>query len=124
MTVRQTSEGPRPEVQPPISTLSQVADQMARLLPGAVDTPVEAVWAGLIDMTPDALPVLAKAPDIEGLVLGMGFSGHGFCLGPVTGRVLAALAVGEESGFDLALFAADRFSGSAGVPEQNMTLHG
>ena len=124
MTVNQTSAGARPEVQPPIASLSQVADEMARLLPGAVETPVERIWAGLIDMTPDALPVLDAAPDVEGLVLGMGFSGHGFCLGPITGRILAALAMGEDSGFDLVPFAADRFNRATDAAEQEMTLHG
>ncbi|MGN6769319.1 MAG: NAD(P)/FAD-dependent oxidoreductase [Rhizobiaceae bacterium] len=124
MGFRQTAEGTRPEVQPPIASLSQVADEMARLLPGAVETPVEAIWAGLIDMTPDALPVLDAAPNVEGLVLGMGFSGHGFCLGPITGRILAALALSEEPGFDLKPFAVDRFKGRTDAAEQEMTLHG
>jgi len=124
MSVKQTAEGVRPEVQPPIASLSQVADEMARLLPGAVETPVETIWAGLIDMTPDALPVLDEAPGIEGLVLAIGFSGHGFCLGPITGRILAALALGHEPGFELTAFAADRFKGAADATEQEMTLHG
>jgi sarcosine oxidase subunit beta len=54
----------------------------------------------------------------------MGFSGHGFCLGPVTGRILAALALGEDPDFDLAPFAAGRFNGAADAAAQEMTLHG
>ena len=73
-------------------------------------------------MTPDALPVLDRGP-VDGVVVGMGFSGHGFCLGPVTGRILAGMVRGEAAGFDLAPFAAGRFAGWNGVSEP-VTLHG
>ncbi len=124
MDVRDGAEGFRPAVHPPMSTLAQVVREMERLLPGTTAHPVEEIWAGLIDMTPDALPVLDRAPDVEGLVIGMGFSGHGFCLGPITGRILAALALDEETGFDLTPFSADRFADHARQPEARMTLHG
>ena len=64
------------------------------------------------------------APGIEGLVLAMGFSGHGFCLGPVTGQLLAALALDEPTGFDLSAFAATRFNDGSNRPDEAMTLHG
>ena len=86
MSVSDGGRGPRPVVRPPMATLSEVVQQMERLLPGSTAHPIEDVWAGLIDMTPDALPVLDMAPGVDGLVLGMGFSGHGFCLGPITGQ--------------------------------------
>lgn len=74
-------------------------------------------------MTPDALPVLDRAAGIDGLVLGMGFSGHGFCLGPVTGQIMAALVRNEPTGFDLAPFRLDRFQRWNAAPEP-VTLHG
>jgi sarcosine oxidase subunit beta len=124
MDVRAGGEGPRPAVHPPMSTLAEVVREMERLLPGTTAHPVEEIWAGLIDMTPDALPVLDRAPGVEGLVIGMGFSGHGFCLGPITGRILSALALDEETGFDLTPFDARRFAGRSHQPEERMTLHG
>lgn len=114
----------RPAVRPPMATLSAVAAEMERLLPGTTVTPIEDVWAGLIDMTPDALPVLDHAPGIQGLVLGMGFSGHGFCLGPITGRILSGLALEEAAEFDLTPFAATRFNSSGHEAREVMTLHG
>jgi sarcosine oxidase subunit beta len=113
----------RPSVPPPLASLATVVEEMERLLPGTTRHPLESVWAGLIDMTPDALPVLDRAPGVEGLAIGMGFSGHGFCLGPVTGRVLAALALDEDPGFDLSAFGAGRF-GAAPASRVAMTLHG
>ena len=43
-------------------------------------------------MTPDQNPVIDSLPDRPNVVFGVGFSGMGFKLGPVTGRMLADLA--------------------------------
>ena len=92
-------------------------------MPAFRSAPIEAVWAGLIDMTPDALPVLDRVPGADGLVAAMGFSGHGFALGPVTGRIVSALVRGEASGFDLQPFRFGRFAGWNQAAEP-ATLHG
>lgn len=42
-------------------------------------------WAGGIDVTPDALPVISPLP-VSGAFLLTGFSGHGFGTGPGAGR--------------------------------------
>ena len=34
-------------------------------------------WAGRIDVTPDAVPVIGPAPDVPGFYVASGFSGHG-----------------------------------------------
>jgi glycine/D-amino acid oxidase-like deaminating enzyme len=51
------------------------------------------IWAGWIDSTPDAVPVISHVPEVPGLVLAAGFSGHGFGIGPGAGRLAADLAV-------------------------------
>jgi glycine/D-amino acid oxidase-like deaminating enzyme len=53
--------------------------------------------------------VLGQHPEHPGIVLGGGFSGHGFKFGPVLGEILADLATRGESDHDLSLFAATRF---------------
>ena len=78
---------------------------------------------GLIDQTPDALPVLQAMTEPEGLVVAMGFSGHGFCLGPITGRIMAALVQGDDPGLPLDPFRIERFEGWNGIAKP-MTLHG
>ena len=85
---------------------------------------IERFWAGLIDQTPDALPVLDTPEEAPDLVVAFGFSGHGFCLGPVTGRILAALATGEEPGHDLSPFRLSRFNSWAGGDCAPLSLHG
>ena len=116
-------DGARPAVHPPASALQRLVETFGAAVPAFRDAPIEAVWAGLLDMTPDALPVLDQAPGVDGVVVGMGFSGHGFGLGPVTGRILAAMVRGEPQEHDLAPFRLARFSGW-NQPSEPVTLHG
>lgn len=120
-TVR-TDAGPRPVIRPPLSSLREIIEKLERLLPGLAATPIEECWAGLLDLTPDALPVLDKVPGIEGLVTGFGFSGHGFCLGPVTGKLLASLVTGRVPSHDLSPFSFVRFAGT--TAPGRLELHG
>ena len=53
----------------------------------------------------------------------MGFSGHGFCLGPITGRILASLVQGQTPEVDISPFRIGRFDGWNG-PSAALTLHG
>jgi len=48
-------------------------------------------WAGLYEMTPDHYPILGPVPEVPGLYLANGFSGHGVMHSPATGKVLADL---------------------------------
>ncbi len=76
---------------------------------------VKAAWAGMIDTMPDIVPVIDRSPDIEGLVIGTGMSGHGFGIGPGVGRCLAALVTGGELGHDLSRFRASRFTDGSAI---------
>jgi sarcosine oxidase subunit beta len=93
-------------------SLSVVAELIARgsaLLPVLSGLGLERVWGGLIDLTPDALPVLDAPETCPGLVVGAGFSGHGFGIAPVSGEILAALATGRQPEWDLSPFRLGRF---------------
>jgi glycine/D-amino acid oxidase-like deaminating enzyme len=67
------------------------------------------MWAGLIDVTPDAVPVISSVEAIPGLFLSTGFSGHGFGIGPGAGRLTADLVAGDTPVVDPAPFAFSRF---------------
>ncbi|KAL8600682.1 hypothetical protein ACOMHN_006748 [Nucella lapillus] len=60
--------------------------------------------------TPDRHFILDTHPRWKNVVVGAGFSGHGFKLAPVVGRVLSQLAQGKEPSYDLSPFRMDRFS--------------
>lgn len=66
-------------------------------------------WAGMIDSTPDAVPVVDHVAELPGLFLASGFSGHGFGLGPGAGRLAAEMIVGERPCVDPAPFRFSRF---------------
>ena len=78
---------------------------------------VAQVWAGMIDVTPDAVPCISPIEDVPGLFVATGFSGHGFGLGPAAGRLAADLVTGDPPLVDPAAFRFSRFSdGTPMVP--------
>lgn len=75
------------------------------------------VWAGMIDVTPDAVPYLCEVPTKPGLFIATGMSGHGFGIGPGVGQTMADLLQGRPPAHDLSRFRFDRFrDGSPIVP--------
>ncbi|MBL8894714.1 MAG: FAD-binding oxidoreductase, partial [Rhizobiales bacterium] len=61
-------------------------------------------WAGCIDATPDAVPVISAVPSLPGFFMATGFSGHGFGLGPGAGKLMAELVTGSVPCVDPAPF--------------------
>lgn len=66
-------------------------------------------WAGLYNMTPDAQPVLGSTDKVKGLYMAIGFSGHGFMLGPTTGKVMSEYILGEKPSLPIEKLTLDRF---------------
>jgi sarcosine oxidase subunit beta len=116
-------DGATPVIRPSASSLAGTVQKFGHVVPAYRAARIEAIWAGLIDLTPDALPVIEASPDIDGLVIAMGYSGHGFCLGPISGRILSDLVQGRDPGLPLAPFTLGRFAGR-NMPSQPVTLHG
>ena len=68
-------------------------------------------WAGLYEMTPDHHPILGAVPEVPGLFLANGFSGHGVMHAPATGKVLSDLIVkGTTDLIDASLLSFTRFA--------------
>ena len=82
---------------------------MAERFPSFAEAGLASAWTGVYDVTPDWNPVLGPVPDVPGLVVGFGFSGHGFKLSPAVGRVLAQAALGLPTDVSLAPYALERF---------------
>lgn len=67
-------------------------------------------WAGLYDVTPDGLPVIAEIPEVKGFFCAVGFSGHGFKTAPAVGVILAELVTkGACESYDISIFRPGRF---------------
>jgi glycine/D-amino acid oxidase-like deaminating enzyme len=92
--------------------------RLARDFPAFAKTKVAQHWAGLIDVTPDAVPVISGVDQLPGFFIGTGFSGHGFGIGPGAGRLMADLVTGATPIVDPHHFRFQRFSdGSHPKPE-------
>ncbi len=74
------------------------------------DMKVAESWGGLIDVTPDAVPVIAEVDTLPGFFLATGFSGHGFGIGPGAGRLMADLVTGDTPVVDPTPFRYARFA--------------
>ncbi|WP_297339273.1 FAD-binding oxidoreductase, partial [Pseudophaeobacter sp.] len=66
-------------------------------------------WGGMIDVTPDAVPVISQVDDLPGLFVSTGYSGHGFGIGPAAGRLTADLVTGDAPVVDPHEFRLSRF---------------
>ena len=67
-------------------------------------------WAGMIDVTPDVIPVIGPVEALPGYYIAAGFSGHGFGLGPGAGMLMAQMVAGETPAVDMSPFRFGRFS--------------
>lgn len=111
-------------VMPPIAEIRDVLGRAMAIVPALAEIPIARVWAGLLDNTPDALPVIESTPEIDGLVIAAGFSGHGFCLGPVTGQIACELVTRGQTSLPIQPFRRARFSETVNGPPAGAGLHG
>lgn len=75
-------------------------------------------WAGLYEISPDNHAILGKVPEVEGLILANGLSGHGFQHSPAVGKVIAELIVeGKATTIDISCLSIERFEKGELIPE-------
>ena len=67
---------------------------MAEIFPHLTDVDVDYCWGGLVDMTKDRFP---RAGEMDGMIFGMGYSGHGAQMSTLVGSALADMAMGRRS---------------------------
>ena len=94
----------------PLDHVVELGEQVAHRLPAFADAGLAASWTGVYDVTPDWNPVLGSLPGVEGLDVAYGFSGHGFKLSPIVGRLMAQHALGLATDLPLAPYALERFA--------------
>lgn len=97
------------EARPKSSIVQPALDAIVAAYPELAGIQAARLWAGWIDSTPDAVPVISAVEGMPGLVVAAGFSGHGFGIGPGAGRLAADLVTGAPPVVDPAPFALARF---------------
>lgn len=95
-------------------TLDAALSNLRRAYPAFGEARIAERWAGLIDVTPDAVPVISHVDALPGLTIATGFSGHGFGIGPGAGRLAADLATDATPLVDPAPFRFSRFADGTG----------
>lgn len=80
-------------------------------IPCLKDAKIIRHWAGWLAKTPDDIPVIDAVDELPGLIVGCGFSGHGFGIGPAAGHLLCQLAMEEEPDVDISALNYHRFDG-------------
>lgn len=90
--------------------IQHAKERLAYRLTGMSQSTYVDGWAGLYTVTPDWNMILDKSPDVDGLYLAVGGSGHSFKLAPAMGLCLAELIVeGTTSTIDITPLRATRF---------------
>lgn len=83
--------------------------ELARFVPAFDTLKLLRGWAGLYAVnTLDGNAILGEWPEIKGLYLANGFSGHGLQQAPAVGRYLSELIIGLPPVLDLSIFRPER----------------
>jgi glycine/D-amino acid oxidase-like deaminating enzyme len=117
MPRRWALDGPSPfervrvlDPEPSRKMLDDAYANLAASFPAFKGVAVAERWAGLIDVTPDAVPVIAPVKALPGFFVATGFSGHGFGIGPGAGKLMADLVSGDPPVVDPTPFRFERFA--------------
>jgi glycine/D-amino acid oxidase-like deaminating enzyme len=89
--------------------ISEASDALKQWYPAFANMQIADRWGGMIDSTPDTVPVIDAIAKLPGLYLASGFSGHGFGIGPGAGKLMADIVTGAKPCVDPQPFRYSRF---------------
>jgi glycine/D-amino acid oxidase-like deaminating enzyme len=90
--------------------LERAKNSIAESFPAFRDVKIAESWGGMIDVMPDAIPVISAVDKVPGFFIATGFSGHGFGIGPGAGRLIADMVSGAQPIVDPTPFRLTRFT--------------
>ena len=94
---------------PDARVLAEMRAALAKWFPEIAAAPFVETWGGMLESSPDVLPIISPAPGLEGFFVATGFSGHGFGIGPGAGQLAANMVTGRAPATTLAPFRLSRF---------------
>ena len=83
--------------------LEEMAEKAVWLLPPLKNLRVVRQWSGLYTMTEDRQPLICKADEAENFYMACGFSGHGFMIAPMVGKLISEMVLGKKLSIDIEL---------------------
>jgi glycine/D-amino acid oxidase-like deaminating enzyme len=90
-----------------------------RLFPELASTQIVEAWAGIVETSPDMVPVMCESGKIGGFFMATGFSGHGFGIGPGAGKAAAEMLTNADGAIDLTEFHLKRFFDGSPIRPQS-----
>ena len=95
--------------------------ELAEFVPNFDTLKVVRGWAGLYAVnTLDGNAILGQWPELNGMYLANGFSGHGLQQGPAVGRYLSGLILDEPVSMDLSIFTPQRILDNRALSESEL----
>lgn len=114
-------EGPTFDLSVDWKFFDQVMETAVDRFPPIAETAIKNSWAGSYETSPDAHPILGRVPELPGLILANGFSGHGFQHAPGVGQLLAEeILDGKAHTIDISSLSISRFSKGLHEVEKNV----
>lgn len=91
-------------------TAVKIATQRAaRIIPRLREASLLRAFAGFTTWTPDYLPIIGAAKQLQGFYLATAFCGLGFAIGPVVGELMAELILQGRTSLSIDAYRPDRF---------------
>ena len=95
-------------------SMAKSAKTTIGLYPALAGIPIVRSWVGIEAFCKDEMQIIGPTPDVDGLVLAAGFSGHGFGIGPGVGALVAQYLTTGKMPDMLKPFGFERFKNDAG----------
>ena len=89
--------------------VKKIRINLGKVFPSLANVPIVESWAGMVETSPDVVPMIGEVGELKGFHIATGFSGHGFGIGPGAGKALAAMLTGADNPIDLSPFRLSRF---------------
>ena len=87
--------------EPNEKVVAGIRKNLGIVFPDLGDVEFVETWAGMVETTPDVVPIIDSIAELPGFHIATGFSGHGFGLGPGAGKAVAAMLQGKTPTVDL-----------------------
>jgi len=105
--------------EPSAKVLRGIRKNLDAMFPQLADTPIVESWAGMVETSPDVVPMIGPVEGRPGFYIATGFSGHGFGLGPGAGKAIAGMLTNTDTGIDIAALRLGRFFDGSPIKPQS-----
>jgi glycine/D-amino acid oxidase-like deaminating enzyme len=89
--------------------IKEIRSSLLAVFPKLADIKIIEAWGGIVESTPDVVPIIDESDAIPGYYIATGVSGHGFGIGPGAGKATAGMLTNTDTGIDLSEFRLGRF---------------